>query len=134
MEFITGGAYSGKTEYAKKNYIIKHYVNSKTELDTLLKEEASEDRGCVFVDCVELIVRELCLVGEDAAAYFAQASENRQEWVFAQRELGCGVVPMDAFERSYREVNGRVACILAGKSGRVIRMVAGRGQIIKDYE
>ena len=40
-------------------------------------------------------------------------------------ELGCGLVPMDAFDRKYREACGRVSCYLAGQAEQVIRMVCG---------
>lgn len=46
-------------------------------------------------------------------------------------EMGCGVVPTDAFERTYREENGRVNCILAAHADEVIRLVCGIGTRIK---
>jgi adenosyl cobinamide kinase/adenosyl cobinamide phosphate guanylyltransferase len=40
-------------------------------------------------------------------------------------EVGAGIVPMDEFEREYRENVGRIACFFADKAERAVRMVCG---------
>lgn len=47
-------------------------------------------------------------------------------------ELGCGVVPMDPFERDWREHTGRLCCDIAAKADRVYRMCCGIPQCIKE--
>ena len=47
-------------------------------------------------------------------------------------ELGCGVVPMEAFDRNYRECCGRLCTRLAEASSRVHRVICGVGTVIKD--
>lgn len=47
-------------------------------------------------------------------------------------EVGSGVVPMDAFERNYREQVGRMMCKLVKDADQVIRIQCGIGQILKD--
>lgn len=47
-------------------------------------------------------------------------------------ELGCGVVPMDAFERDWRENTGRLCCDIAAKADRVYRVCCGIPQCIKE--
>ena len=47
------------------------------------------------------------------------------------REVGCGIVPMDAFEREYRETVGRVCTELAAMSEEVHRVLCGVGTVIK---
>lgn len=47
------------------------------------------------------------------------------------QEIGCGIVPVDAFERKYRELTGRICCQLAAASQEVWRVTAGIGQRIK---
>ena len=47
-------------------------------------------------------------------------------------ELGYGVVPMDAFDRTYRETTGRICTYLAKESQTVIRVVCGMGMVIKN--
>lgn len=46
-------------------------------------------------------------------------------------EIGNGIVPMDAFERDYRERVGRMLIELAKKAEEVERVICGIGQKIK---
>lgn len=46
-------------------------------------------------------------------------------------EIGYGIVPIDAFEREYREETGRICCLLAEKSEEVWRVCCGLGQRLK---
>lgn len=46
-------------------------------------------------------------------------------------EIGCGIVPADAFERLYREETGRVCCRLAAEARQVWRVTCGMGMRIK---
>ena len=47
-------------------------------------------------------------------------------------EVFYGVVPMDAFDRKYREAVGRVCTGLAAKCSKVTRVVCGIGTVIKN--
>ena len=40
-------------------------------------------------------------------------------------------MPVDSFERKYRDVNGRVNCFLAENAEQVIRVICGIGKRIK---
>lgn len=46
-------------------------------------------------------------------------------------EIGLGIVPLDPFEREYREETGRICCLLASESEQVWRVVCGLGQRLK---
>ena len=46
-------------------------------------------------------------------------------------EIGNGIVPLDAFEREYREHTGRILIELAGKADEVVRIICGIQQRIK---
>ena len=59
-----------------------------------------------------------------------QASNPRI--LLISNELGCGVVPVDAFDRKYRETAGRICTEIAAKSSQVIRVVCGIGTVLKD--
>lgn len=54
------------------------------------------------------------------------------ELLIVSDEVGYGVVPIDAFERRYRETVGRVCTELAAASSRVHRVICGIGTVIKD--
>lgn len=46
-------------------------------------------------------------------------------------EVGCGVVPLDAGERAWRERAGRLGCLLAEEADAVVRVCCGIPQVIK---
>lgn len=46
-------------------------------------------------------------------------------------EVGSGVVPVDAFERLWREETGRLCCDMAQAAGTVVRVVCGLPQVLK---
>lgn len=46
-------------------------------------------------------------------------------------EIGCGIVPMEAFERGYRETDGRICQRIAAYSEEVHRVICGLGMRIK---
>lgn len=46
-------------------------------------------------------------------------------------EIGYGIVPIDGFERRYREETGRICCEAAGQAAQVWRVCCGLGQRIK---
>lgn len=47
------------------------------------------------------------------------------------REIGCGVVPMEAFERQWRERHGTFLQQLARKAERVTRVFCGLTEELK---
>jgi adenosyl cobinamide kinase/adenosyl cobinamide phosphate guanylyltransferase len=57
--------------------------------------------------------------------------ERNPDVVLVSNELGYGVVPIDAFDRKYREGTGRLCCLLAKEATEVHRVVCGLGQVIK---
>lgn len=58
------------------------------------------------------------------------AQEN-PSLVVITREVGCGLVPMDAWERLWREQVGRLSCRLAEQAAEVYRVCCGLAQKIK---
>ncbi len=56
--------------------------------------------------------------------------EGRQRIIISD-EIGCGVVPVDAFQREYRELAGRIACRIAAEASAVWQVTAGIGRCIK---
>ena len=54
-----------------------------------------------------------------------------RELILICDEVGCGLVPVDAFEREYRETVGRICTALANRADRVDRVVCGIGTQIK---
>ena len=52
--------------------------------------------------------------------------------ILVSDEVGYGVVPIDAFDRAYRESVGRICTELAAFCSKVTRVVCGIGTVIKD--
>ena len=57
--------------------------------------------------------------------------EENKECIIICDEIGNGIVPLDAFEREYREHTGRILIELAGKADEVVRIICGIQQRIK---
>jgi adenosyl cobinamide kinase/adenosyl cobinamide phosphate guanylyltransferase len=53
------------------------------------------------------------------------------EIVIIVDELGCGIVPMNPYDRRYREQTGRICCKLAREAEEVHRVICGIGTVIK---
>ena len=70
----------------------------------------------------------------------ALADGNTQEQILAalaghaviiSDEVGCGVVPVDRFEREWRETVGRICCMLAKDAEQVVRLFCGVPMVLK---
>ena len=60
-----------------------------------------------------------------------QIMEKNPGLVIVTTELGYGLVPVDPFERAYREAVGRICTELAACANRVDRVICGVGIRIK---
>lgn len=113
MVFIVGGAYQGKSEYVKK------YIND----------------GYQIIYDYHLIVKEQLNNGKNPIDELERLLENLNDRldrvVVISDELGSGLVPMGKELREYREMSGRVNCILAKRADEVIRVICGIGTKIK---
>ena len=95
----------------------------------LEKEELMNAEG--VLDFQEYIKKEL-KADKDVARLAEELWEKNPDIILVSQEVGYGVVPMDAFDRKYREAVGRVCTDLASKSKKVIRVVCGIGMVIKN--
>lgn len=109
MIFIIGGANQGKTAFAENNFGEKYQLINQYHLR--VKEQLQE--------------------GKDPLAEAEKLLNKTENCVIISDEIGYGLVPIDKFERLYRETSGRVNCYLAGQAEQVIRVVCGIGNRIK---
>lgn len=128
MKLIIGGAYQGKLDFAKKEYGLESQEDW-ADGAACSREELFSHRG---INHFHLFVRRMLEQGEDVSRLAEELLEKNQEAVVVAAELGCGVVPMDAFDRNYRESCGRLCTRLAEGSSRVHRVICGIGTVIKD--
>lgn len=111
LVFIIGGYAQGKYEYA-----ISHYPN---------KEIFNE---------FHLWVKEQLLLKRTKEQILAQVKEYIQlhrDAVIICDEIGNGIIPIDRFERDYREILGDITQYLAKEAVIVERVVCSLGQYLK---
>lgn len=125
MEMIIGGAYQGKEAYARRSCPGLSWV----EGGQASEEELLAAQGVLGFE--KYIEKELS-AGRDVAQLADRLWEKNPGVVLVSCEVGYGVVPVDAFQRAYREAVGRVCTALAARSSRVTRVVCGIGTVIKD--
>ena len=70
--------------------------------------------------------------GEEAVDAFAEELFRKNPGlVIVSTELGCGIVPVDPFDRLYREKVGRILCKAVEQAEEVYRVIAGIPVCIK---
>lgn len=125
MEMIIGGAYQGKTEYARKMYPQLSWISGE------LADEKELMSAQGVTDFQQYIRREL-KEEKDVSDLAERIIRDNPDVILVSQEVGYGVVPVDAFDRKYREAVGRVCTKLTAYSHKVTRVVCGIGTVIKD--
>ena len=133
MKLVIGGYAQGKLEYVKKKYNAKEDFIFDCALPT--KEEIEkinpEEGDVLVVSSLHKWIRKRIKEGgrpEEEIASFVKKNPNA---VIISDEIGNGIVPMDPFERVYRERTGRILCNLAANAEEVERVICGIPQKIK---
>jgi adenosyl cobinamide kinase/adenosyl cobinamide phosphate guanylyltransferase len=116
MVLIIGGRSQGKTEYANRTYV-NVTDNLQDDIRKWLLNKESADNTQPDVLCDEFMEEELSTLPDDS--------------VIICDEVGYGIVPVERFERLYRDVTGRVCCRLAERAEEVVRVQCGIGVKIK---
>ena len=152
MIFIIGGREQGKTAYAMELWKKRTLERRKTkDLSTVLNlsknPEAyrvtariadgrleTEEQTVMQADLIthfELFVRREMEAGRDPYAFAERLIQENPDAFVTADEIGCGIVPIEAFERDYRETDGRVCQRIAACSEEVHRVICGLGMRIK---
>lgn len=108
MTFITGGAYQGKLEFAKKELGFDD--------ENILNELQKKIRDMTDMSAEEIAENIL--------------NDDKIKCVICD-EVGCGIVPLEKTDRVWRELTGRVGCILAKKADAVYLLKIGIPRRIK---
>jgi len=88
-------------------------------------------RNFDILDRFHLLVRREVENGGDAEQLARALIAENPALIIVCDEVGLGVVPIDAFERKWREAVGRALCVIAQESERVERVFAGLSTAIK---
>ena len=127
MKLIIGGYAQGKLQYVLQNY----EVEADMVLDGEIPEEKEKTGKTVvinhFHNWVKNRIAENGCPEEELMSFFERCSDC----IIISDEIGNGIVPIDAFEREYRERTGRILVEIAKKAEEVERVICGIGQRIK---
>lgn len=129
MILITGGSFQGKKAYAMDLFKImeKELVDGATcPLDALYEAKAVAH----FHEYLKRLLEQD--KAPEPSAFVEKLTEENPEVILISNELGYGVVPIERFDRIYREYTGRVCCEIAKRAVQVHRVVCGIGTVIKD--
>lgn len=126
MTIIIGGRAQGKRAYALNQ---TGFGPDDVCDGGLCPLDAAFDRP--VLDHLHLLIRRLMEAGRNARQTVLDGAAAHPELTVICDEVGCGVVPVDAFERAWREQVGRVCCALAEQSACVIRVYAGIPMVLK---
>lgn len=124
MILVVGGCFQGKTAYACETFGIK----TEDMVDgSICPLESIYDARLLYH--FHEYIRRLMENGTDLSLEELEA--RNPQLILVTNELGYGVVPVEQFDRAYREKTGRICCQIAKKATEVHRVVCGIGTVIK---
>ncbi|MBR5509048.1 MAG: bifunctional adenosylcobinamide kinase/adenosylcobinamide-phosphate guanylyltransferase [Lachnospiraceae bacterium] len=124
MILVTGGCFQGKTTYACETFGID-------------REDTADGMNCLMEQIYQAkllyhfheYIHRLMEMGQEFV--LEELKEKNPDIILVTNELGYGVVPIDRFDRAYREKTGRICCQIAKEAKEVHRVVCGIGTVIK---
>ena len=133
MKLIIGGYAQGKLNYAVTKYNVAedHVFESALPANEELEKINPDGSTVLIVTSLHKWIRKRIKEGgrpEEEISSFVKKNANA---IIICDEIGNGIVPMDPFERVYRERCGRILVKLASDAEEVERVVCGIAQKIK---
>lgn len=127
MKLLIGGYAQGKIRYA----LCKYDVKADRVWESEIPEDIKVKSGLVIINHFHNWVKTRILQGGCPEEEILRFVEKYPDCVIVSDEVGNGIVPIDAFEREYRERTGRILVELAARAEEVERVICGIGQKIK---
>ena len=125
MIMIIGGAYQGKLNYAKKTFPDVQWIDG----EYCEKNEIFQCEGIYhFHKYIERCMKDQ----EELGGLAEEMLAKNPQLIVVTDEIGYGIVPMDPFLREVREVTGRICTELAAGAKKVVRVVCGIPNVIKE--
>lgn len=119
-ELIIGGAYQGKTAYLQAKYSLPP-----EELCDLRTQEPDLNRRAFLH--LEGYLRRCVESGKEPTS----PETFREDAVVVCEDIFCGVVPIDAADRAWREALGRYLLSLSAGARRVTRVICGIPEVLR---
>ena len=120
MILIIGGAYQGKLDFAKDIFDI-----TDSDVHTCVENEIDFSKRCIYH------IEAFSAQNDDPIGYFEAHREAWQDSVLILQDIFCGVVPMGAENRAWRQRTGRLAQYLSKEATQVSRIFCGLEQRLK---
>jgi len=127
MILVIGGVFQGKKAYVKERF--------KLEDEQMLNGEKCQQEDIYSCKCIYHFhewVRQRLKEEFDFSTFPDILRRRNPDVIVVANELGCGIVPVNAFDREFREITGRLCTQIAADSRQVHRVVCGIGTVIKD--
>lgn len=128
MILIIGGAFQGKRQFAET---ITGKNAGWCDGRTAQWEEFCQSAYCVHLPA--MVDRRMKTEGDNFSgeSFVSRLLSGGIDKILIGEEVGSGIVPMDAYQRRWREETGRIYCMLAEQAVQVWRVTGGIGQQIK---
>lgn len=124
MKLIIGGAYQGKRDFAKAAYAL-----SDADIFTCSGTEIDFSKRCI--DRLEEFTLACVKNGVEPKDLFTASADKWADSILICQDIFCGVVPMDADLREWRNATGRLCQYLTANADSVSRIFCGLEQILK---
>ena len=132
MKLVIGGRAQGKL-----NYVLQHMTDENYQTyDGVFPDEGelfnlTKKNGWLIVNHFHNWVNKELKENRNPEEELEAFLKKGVRFVIISDEIGNGIVPVDAFERDYRERTGRMLITLASQADEVVRVICGIGQKIK---
>ncbi|MBD5469961.1 MAG: hypothetical protein HDR19_02235 [Lachnospiraceae bacterium] len=127
MKLVIGGYAQGKL-----NYVLQKYQLSKYRVyDGTIPAEYKQCEETIIVNHFHQWVRDSLLKKGCPEQEVLTLLDHYDRCVIISSEIGNGIVPIDPFEREYRECVGKILITIAERADEVERVICGIGQRIK---
>ena len=120
MILIIGGAYQGKLDFAKDAFGI-----TDEDVHTCDAGEIDFSKRCIYK------IEEFTYSNPDPIGYFQAHREDWGNCILICQDIFCGVVPMGAENRAWRQNTGRLSQYLSKEATQVSRIFCGLEQRLK---
>lgn len=131
MKLVIGGYSQGKLNYVLQNINSDFMVFDGTLPDDAQLQKVVSQKKNVIIHRFHNWVRARILQGGNPEEEILAFLQKSPDSIIISDETGNGIVPVDAFEREYRERTGRILVELAKRADEVVRVICGIGQKIK---
>lgn len=124
MILISGGAWQGKLEFAKRTYQL-----SQEDIFTCTDTHIDLSKPCIYR--LEEYTFACIQAGLDPMEPFQNLNPRQNHTIFICQDIFCGVVPMERQLRLWRDATGKLCQYLAGEAEAVYRVYCGLEQRLK---